>query len=110
MPTAPSPRSILQCPPPRGGPRRSSAWYRLTVRVGRDGLGPTPEERARLRLGLVIGKVDSAYEVFAGGDRLGGVGRLPPDRRIDYDRHGLYFVPTSAIEPRGRLAPAPPPA
>jgi len=85
------------------GPRESYAWYRLTVQVGPDGLGPTPEERARLRLGLVIGKVDSAYEVFAGGDRLGGVGRLPPERRIDYDRHGLYFVPTSAIEPSGRL-------
>ena len=85
------------------GPRESYAWYRLTVQVGPDALGPTPEERARLRLGLAIGKVDSAYEVFAGGERLGGVGGLPPQRRIDYDRHGIYFVPTSAIEPSGRL-------
>jgi len=85
------------------GPREPYAWYRVTVQVGPDGLGPTPEERARLRLGLAIGKVDSAYEVFAGGERLGGVGALPPQRRIDYDRHGLYFVPTSAIEPSGRL-------
>jgi signal transduction histidine kinase/ActR/RegA family two-component response regulator len=85
------------------GTREPYAWYRLTVQIGPDGLGPTPEERARLRLGLAIGKVDSAYEVFAGGERLGGVGGLPPQRRIDYDRHGIYFVPTSAIEPSGRL-------
>jgi signal transduction histidine kinase/ActR/RegA family two-component response regulator/HPt (histidine-containing phosphotransfer) domain-containing protein len=86
-----------------GGPRAPYAWYRLTVQVGPEGLGPTPAERERLRLGLAIGKVDSAYEVFAGGERLGGVGALPPARRIDYDRHAIYFVPTSAIDPGGRL-------
>jgi signal transduction histidine kinase/CheY-like chemotaxis protein/HPt (histidine-containing phosphotransfer) domain-containing protein len=87
----------------QGGPRAPYAWYRLTVQVGPEGLGPTPEERARLRLGLAIGKVDSAYELFAGGQRLGGVGALPPARRVDYDRQAIYFVPTSAIEPGGRL-------
>jgi signal transduction histidine kinase/CheY-like chemotaxis protein/HPt (histidine-containing phosphotransfer) domain-containing protein len=86
-----------------GGSRAPYAWYRLTVQVGPEGLGPTPAERERLRLGLALGKVDSAYEVFAGGERLGGVGALPPERRIDYDRHAIYFVPTSAIEPSGRL-------
>jgi signal transduction histidine kinase/ActR/RegA family two-component response regulator len=86
-----------------GGTRVPYAWYRLTVQVGPQGLGPTPEERARLRLGLAIGKVDSAYEVFAGGERLGGVGAFPPAARIDYDRHAIYSVPTSAIEPSGRL-------
>ena len=86
-----------------GGDREPYAWYRLTVQVGPQGLGPTDEERGRLRLGLAIGKVDSAYEVFAGGEKLGGVGGLPPARRIDYDRHAIYFVPTSAIEPSGRL-------
>ncbi|HEV7500623.1 MAG TPA: ATP-binding protein [Vicinamibacteria bacterium] len=90
----------------RSGPRVAYAWYRLTVQVGPEGLGPTPEERSRLRLGLAIGKVDSAYEVFAGGEPLGGVGALPPAGRIDYDRHRIYFVPTSAIEPSGRLVVA----
>ncbi|HEU0108364.1 MAG TPA: hypothetical protein VFT38_19425, partial [Vicinamibacteria bacterium] len=85
------------------GEREPYAWYRLTVQVGPPGLGPTEEERGRLRLGLAIGKVDSAYEVFAGGEKLGGVGGLPPARRIDYDRHAIYFVPTSTIEPSGRL-------
>ncbi len=87
----------------RTGPRVAYAWYRLTVQVGPEGLGPTPDERARLRLGLAVGKVDSAYEVYAGGVRLGGVGALPPARRIDYDRHAVYFVPATAIEPGGRL-------
>ena len=90
----------------RSGPRAAYAWYRLTVQVGPDGLGPTPEERAPLRLGLALGKVDSAYEVYAGGERLGGVGALPPVGRMDYDRHAIYFVPTSAIEPGGRLVVA----
>jgi hypothetical protein len=85
------------------GTRVPYAWYRLTVQVGPDGLGPTDEERARLRLGLEVGKVDSAYEVFAGGQRLGGVGAFPPSARIDYDRQAIYSVPTSAIEPGGRL-------
>jgi len=71
--------------------------------VGPAALGPTAEERARLRVGLAIGKVDSAYEVFAGGERLGGVGALPPGRKIDYDRHAIYFVPATAIERGGRL-------
>jgi signal transduction histidine kinase/CheY-like chemotaxis protein len=90
----------------RSGPRVAYAWYRLTVQVGPEGLGPTPEERSRLRLGLAIGKVDSAYELFAGGEPLGGVGALPPEGRIDYDRHRIYFVPTAAIEPSGRLVVA----
>ena len=86
-----------------GGPRSPYAWYRLTIQVGPEGLGPTAAERERLRLGLALGKVDSAYEVFAGGERLGGVGALPPGRRIDYDRHAIYFVPASAVDPTGRL-------
>jgi signal transduction histidine kinase/CheY-like chemotaxis protein/HPt (histidine-containing phosphotransfer) domain-containing protein len=78
-------------------------WYRLTVQVGPRGLGPAPEERARLRLGVIFGKVDSAYEVFAGGVRLGGVGTLPPDPRMDYDRHAIYPIPEPLIGPDGRL-------
>jgi len=85
------------------GPRSAYAWYRLTIQVGPEGLGPTAGERARFRLGLAIGKVDSAYEVYAGGEKLGGVGALPPVRRIDYDRHAIYYVPASAVEPTGRL-------
>ncbi len=79
------------------------AWYRLTVQIGPPGHGPTPEERSDLRLAVTIGKVDSAYEIFGGGIPLGGVGKLPPAPRMDYDRHGTYAVPPTAVDTNGRL-------
>jgi signal transduction histidine kinase/HPt (histidine-containing phosphotransfer) domain-containing protein len=71
--------------------------------VGPRGLGPAPEERARLRLGVRLGNVDSAYELFAGGVRLGGVGALPPQPRMEYDRHAIYPIAEPLIGPDGRL-------
>ncbi len=85
------------------GPFEELTWYRIAVQVGPRGSGPTPEERARLRLGLVLGKIDSAYEVFAGGVPLGGVGRLPPNPVINYDRHAIYPIASDLISPSGRL-------
>ena len=85
---------------PTGTGRRDAegeiTWYRLRVRVGE-------EAREIGRTALLIGKVDSAYEVYAGGLYLGAVGRLPPEPAIDYDRHGLYIVPPEAIAPDGEL-------
>lgn len=84
---------------PMGTGRRDAdsdmVWFRTSVWIE----GPPGE----LRLGLLLGKVDSAYEVYAGGIRLGGVGRLPPDPAIDYDRHRIYAVPAAAIADDGRL-------
>ncbi len=74
------------------------AWYRLALRVT-----DLPERREDLRLGLTLGKVDSAYEVFAGGILLGGVGELPPSPRMEYDRHRTYLIPARAVAPDGRL-------
>ncbi len=82
--------------------RAESAWYRLTVRVGGEA-GLSAAEHADLRLGLWLGKVCCAYEVYAGGQLLGGVGSRPPEPSIDYDRHAIYSVPAAAIEPDGRL-------
>ncbi|MEM7585452.1 MAG: ATP-binding protein [Acidobacteriota bacterium] len=79
------------------------AWYRRKLRLSSGGRQLTLEQLADLRLGVTLGKVDSAYEIFAGGQRLGGVGALPPNPRMDYDRHGTYAIPVSAIEPDGRL-------
>ena len=45
--------------------RGEIAWYRLEVRIDPPG-GLSEEQRQRLRLGVAIGKVDSAYEIFAG--------------------------------------------
>ncbi len=72
------------------------AWYRLTVQLPG---GQLPQ------VAVALGAVDSAYEIYAGGVRLGGVGRLPPhpEPEADYDRHGVYAVPADAIAPDGRL-------
>jgi len=73
------------------------AWYRRTVHVDPEVAGSPPGLAVRL------GKVDSAYELYAGGQRLGGVGSLPPAPAMDYDRHGLYPIPPEAIAAGGRL-------
>ena len=74
------------------------AWYRLTLDLSPDAPPLSVEQRADLRLGVAIGKVDSAYEIYAGGLLLGGVGKLPPQvPSMDYDRQVIYPVPAAAI-------------
>ena len=61
---------------PEGGfPEHNQvAWYRLTLQ-----LAPELVDSAEIsRLAVRLGKVLSAYEVYAGGELLGGVGKLPP--------------------------------
>ena len=89
---------------PTGFGRRDDAapfaWYRLRIDFGEKAAA----RRGDLRLGLLIGQVDSAYELYAGGILLGGVGRLPPkDPSFDYDRYGIYPVPAAALGPDGSL-------
>ena len=52
---------------------------------------------------MALDKVDSAYELYAGGRKLGGVGELPPRPRPEYDRHATFVVPRDALDERGRL-------
>jgi len=73
------------------------AWYRLHV--------PTLSA-AEETLGLTLGKIDSAYEVYVGGRRLGGVGALPPNPRAEYDRHRTYAIPIAARERDGSVVVA----
>lgn len=63
------------------------AWYR--IRVNR---GAWPSDRP---LGVTIGKVDAAYELYADGEKVGGVGEMPPHPSSDYDRHGTYLLPAA---------------
>jgi signal transduction histidine kinase/CheY-like chemotaxis protein/HPt (histidine-containing phosphotransfer) domain-containing protein len=81
----------------RTSPSGSLAWYRRRVQVNATAAHAPPG------LAVLIGNVDSAYEIYAGGQLLGGVGALPPAARMDYDRHRLYMVPPSAVDPDGRL-------
>ena len=83
----------------RHEPASEMVWYRLTVSV---------QASADRRLALTLGKVESAYEVFAGGIRLGGVGAPPPSARAGggrmlYDRHLTYVVPAHTVDEGGRL-------
>ncbi len=70
------------------------AWYRVRVPL------PWPADQP---IGLSLGKIDSAYEVFAGGRKIGSVGRLPPNPQMMYDRHGIYVVPASTREADGSV-------
>ncbi len=83
----------------RAGEETPVAWFRRTVVLD---AGTRAVAETGL-LGLAIGKVDSAYEVFAGGVHLGGVGGLPPRERVEYDRHALYRVPAAAVGDDGSL-------
>jgi signal transduction histidine kinase len=93
----------LQVPVPWGrqGHRAYSgmAWYRLHVRI------PAAElaRRDALHLGVTMGFVDSAYELYAGGLPLGGVGTLPPDHRMEYDHVRTFAIPGRAVGPDGEL-------
>jgi signal transduction histidine kinase/DNA-binding NarL/FixJ family response regulator len=73
------------------------AWYRLTVDVDEDAL------RSPRALGVALGSVDSAYELYAGGHRLGGIGGLPPQAHLEYDRHATFVIPREAVDANGRL-------
>ena len=70
------------------------AWYRLHVPAAW-----AAQETPAVRLG----KIDSAYELYVGGRRLGGVGGMPPDPRMEYDRHRTYPIPADAREPDGSV-------
>lgn len=94
--------------PHRWGPEEAAAearqfgWYRLHLQFDLAGAGQ-PEKLARL--GVSLGSMLSAFDVFAGGRRLGGVGELPPaaDPRVDYNRKLVLAIPPSAISADGHL-------
>jgi signal transduction histidine kinase/DNA-binding response OmpR family regulator len=77
------------------GPPAPLVWYRRTLRFG-GGSGRAP-------VGVTLGKVDSAYEIYANGRWLGGVGSLPPAPRAEYDRHATWLIPADVIGPDGRV-------
>jgi diguanylate cyclase (GGDEF)-like protein len=72
------------------------AWYRLTLQL-------PASDPSLSHLAVTLGKVHSAYELYAGGRFIGGVGSLPPSPQIVYDRYGTFDIPPDAIGPDGRL-------
>ena len=87
---------------PRAGYPQSNqiAWYRLTHKFDLS----TAEKRDYVsHLGVGMGKVMSAYELYAGGRLVGAVGKLPPFSEINYDRTRVFPIPPSAIASDGTL-------
>ena len=54
-------------------------------------------------LAVSIGGITSAYELYAGGQKLGGVGALPPYPQPVFDKFQVYPIPASAIGDDGKL-------
>jgi diguanylate cyclase (GGDEF)-like protein len=76
-----------------------AAWYRLTVNLS-DKILDSDE---RYRLAISVGKVYTSYEIYAGGEILGGVGQLPPNAKVLYDQLATYRIPASAIDEDGNI-------
>ena len=76
------------------------AWYRLSLRLSPNALDHPTFANG---LGLQIGKVMSAYEVYANGRLLGGAGKLPPLARAHYDETIVHFLPRDLVGSDGRL-------
>ncbi len=79
------------------------AWYRATFEFD---LSQPGMEKALDQLGISLGKVHSAYEMYVDGKLLRGAGRLPPDPAIVYDRMRTTAIPRSAIDDQGRMTVA----
>jgi signal transduction histidine kinase/CheY-like chemotaxis protein len=86
---------------PAGYPGYSGmAWYRLTVQLD---LQQADSREQLNRVAVMLGAVESAYEFYAGGQLLGGIGQLPPQASERYDQHAVYQIPSTAISPDGQL-------
>lgn len=73
------------------------AWYRRTINVSN-----FPRED----LGLQIGSIRNAYEVYINGKLLGGVGKLPPNPSINYDELKVYRIPVELIDDQENIVVA----
>ncbi len=85
---------------PKGGFPESDqfAWYRLHLVVD----APS-QALGGAQLGLRMGKVMNAYELYAGGQLVGKTGKFPPLAEIDYDRKQVFALPDGAVAADGSL-------
>ncbi len=80
------------------------AWYRISLTLCAAECANDPTTAHNLyNLAVTVGKVINAYELYAGGQLLGGRGRLPPNAANSFDQLGTYRIPRSAIDEQGRL-------
>jgi signal transduction histidine kinase/DNA-binding NarL/FixJ family response regulator len=79
----------------RGHADVAVAWYRRTLRLS------AATVAGDMPLGVSFRNVSTGYELYAGGELLGGLGGPPPD--MEYDRHATYAVPRHAVAADGTL-------
>jgi diguanylate cyclase (GGDEF)-like protein len=65
------------------------AWYRRTIEI--------PADARPTQWGIRVVAVRNAYEMYVDGERLGGVGSLPPAASINYDRQRVFLVPEHMV-------------
>ena len=76
------------------------AWYRLSLQLDPQLL---QDDKQLAQLAVRMGKVLSAYELYAGGELMGGVGSMPPLSEVTYDRERVFQIPASAVGEDGTL-------
>ena len=79
---------------------RQFAWYRITLQLD---VQDSERQQDLGDLAVRLGKILSAYEIYAGGQLLGGAGKLPPVREVDFDRMQVFSIPPDAVAPDGTL-------
>jgi diguanylate cyclase (GGDEF)-like protein len=79
------------------------AWYRATFEF--DLAAPDMLDDLE-QLGVSVGKVHSAYELYVNGRLLGGAGKLPPDAFATHDRIRMFAIPRSLVDEQGRITVA----
>jgi len=75
-------------------------WYRLWLELDRDSPSIARNKGA---LGLRLGEVMNAYEVYIGGRLQGRIGQFPPEPRGEHDRQAVWPIPVEAIDDEGRV-------
>ncbi len=76
-------------------------WYRMHLKVDRaaiEALPGVPVPAVR------VGRIMSAYEVYAGGQLIGSLGRLPPNGEVYYNQIRTFLLPAELVAEDGTVA------
>ncbi|MEH6519189.1 MAG: response regulator [Halioglobus sp.] len=76
------------------------SWFRVTIQLDRT--APSVQQQLGA-LAVRLGSVQSAYELYAGGELIGRVGDMPPEPQVVYDRHGTWLIPPAAVDKQGNV-------
>jgi diguanylate cyclase (GGDEF)-like protein len=77
------------------------AWYRVNLYFDLDDAHVV---RQLEQAGVTLGKIHSAYELYAGGELLGSIGKLPPHPEMRFDEYRTYAIPAAAIGEDGKVS------